>query len=198
MTATGSGPTPARVRTGAGEGATAPIGEAARRAGVSPRTLRYYEELGLLAPSGHSAGGARRYSETDVARLLRIRELQELLGFDLGAIGEVLRAEDELADLRRRFHRDADAERRHAILAEAIAINARLRSVVRAKQERLNDMMRDLESKARRYRTRAREIDGGPGAGPGPEGAAGTGGSAAAAGGAPTSGVPARRGVRVR
>lgn len=143
------------------------IGEVADQAGVSPRTLRYYEELGLLAPSGHSAGGARRYAEQDVSRLRRIRELQELLGFDLSEIGVILRAEDQLADLRRQFHGGAGLARQRAIVAEAMEINARLRGLVRAKQDRLDDMMRDLESAARRYRARARELAG-PGGGPGP------------------------------
>ena len=134
------------------------IGEMAARAGVSPRTLRYYEELGLLVPTGHTPGGARRYSERDLARLLRVRELQELLGFDLGAIGEILRAEDQLADLRRRYQVDEDVAERRAIVEQAGQINAHLRTVVRAKQQRLGEMMRDLESKARRYRARAREL----------------------------------------
>ncbi len=148
------------VTGGAGRGTTGllPIGEVAARAAVSARTLRYYEELGLLAPTGRSAGGARRYSEDDVTRLLRIRELQEVLGFDLCAIGDVLRAEDELADLRRQFHRGADPGRRQAIVAEAMAINERMRAVVRAKQERLEEMLLDLDAAARRYRARAREL----------------------------------------
>jgi len=146
--------------TGVSSPGMARIGEVAARAGVSVRTLRYYEELGLLAPSAHTAGGARRYAEEDVARLLRIRELQELLGFDLGEIGDVLRAEDELADLRREYHGTAGVARRRAIVAEAMGINARLRAVVRAKQERLDAMMRDLEATARRYRARAREMAG--------------------------------------
>jgi DNA-binding transcriptional MerR regulator len=62
------------------------IGEVAEAAGVSTRTLRYYEELGLVSPSGHSPGGARRYSDADLARVLRIRELQHLVGFNLEAI----------------------------------------------------------------------------------------------------------------
>ena len=49
------------------------IGEAAALVGVSTRTLRYYQELGMLRPSARSAGGARRYSEADIARLQRIR-----------------------------------------------------------------------------------------------------------------------------
>jgi len=134
------------------------IGEAAKAAGVSTRTLRYYEELKLLVPSDRSAGGARRYDDADIARLRRIRELQELLGFDLGEIGDVLRAEDHLADLRRQYEGADGMARRRAIVDEAIAVNARLRSVVRAKQGRLDEMMRALESKARLYRSRAREL----------------------------------------
>jgi DNA-binding transcriptional MerR regulator len=133
------------------------IGEVAERAGVSARTLRYYEELGLLVPSGYSAGGARRYSEDDVARLGRIRELQELLGFDLGEIGEILRGEDQLADIRSEWS-SAPLERRREMLAQAVGINDRLRQVVRAKQERLEEMMTGLEEKAARYRSRGREL----------------------------------------
>ena len=134
------------------------IGEAAEQVGVSCRTLRYYEELGLLVPSGHSAGGARRYTADDVARLNRIRELQELLGFDLGEIREILDGEDRLADIRSVWS-DATSKRRQAMLADAVAINDRLRELVRGKQERLAQMMEALEDKSRRYRARARELD---------------------------------------
>lgn len=127
------------------------IGEAAEQAGVSCRTLRYYEELGLLVPAQHSAGGARRYDEADLARLARIRELQELLGFDLGEIGEILRGEDQLADIRSQY-RDASVDARRAMLRSAEAINDRLRKLVQAKQDRLAEMMCQLDEKARRYR----------------------------------------------
>lgn len=126
------------------------IGEAAEQVGVSCRTLRYYEELGLLAPSQHSAGGARRYSESDLARLRRIKELQELLGFDLGEIGEILRGEDHLADIRTHY-RSATAAQQRQMLASAVAINDRLQAMVLAKQQRLTDMLDQLQGKARRY-----------------------------------------------
>jgi DNA-binding transcriptional MerR regulator len=132
------------------------IGEVATRAGVSSRTLRYYEELRLLAPSGHSAGGARRYTEDDVARLLRIRELQELMGFDLEEIGAILGAEDRLAELRTEWHGGAQPERQEQILAEAVKINDRLRHQVREKRAKLDEVMAELEAKARRYRDLAR------------------------------------------
>jgi DNA-binding transcriptional MerR regulator len=135
------------------------IGEVAERAGVSCRTLRYYEELGLLEPAGYSSGGARRYAEEDVIRLLRIRELQELLGFDLGEIKVVLGAEDQRAGLRSEYLSGADLTRRRQILAEAVEINGRLRALVRAKQGRLDEMMGDLDADARRYRRRTRELE---------------------------------------
>lgn len=134
------------------------IGEAAEQAGVSCRTLRYYEELGLLRPAGHSAGGARRYSDEDVARLQRIRELQELLGFDLGEIGDILRNEDQLADLRSEVQAGVSPGRHRQILAEATAINDKMRATVRVKQERLESMMHELDAKARRYRARMKEL----------------------------------------
>ena len=134
------------------------IGEAAERAGTSCRTLRYYEELGLLRPAGHSAGGARRYTEADVARLRRIRELQELLGFDLGEIGDILRNEDQLAELREEYRAGVTPDRHRQILDEAMGINSTLRALVRTKQHRLAAMLHELDAKARLYRARAKEL----------------------------------------
>jgi DNA-binding transcriptional MerR regulator len=135
------------------------IGEAATRVGVSCRTIRYYEELGLIEPTGHSPGGARRYTLDDVARLRRIRELQELLGFDLGEIGAVLRGEDQLEELRSEFQAGVDRLRHRQIVLEAIAINDLVSGLVRAKRARLDTMLDELEGKAQRYRRRARELD---------------------------------------
>ena len=127
------------------------IGEAAARAAVSVRTLRYYEELGLLTPSAHSPGGARRYAEEDVARLARIRELKDLLGFNLDEVRTVLRAEDRLGDLRAAYHAEDDRAAQRAIVAEALEINTRLQAAVQAKLERLAAFKAELEAKANRY-----------------------------------------------
>lgn len=135
------------------------IGEAAERAGTSCRTLRYYEELGLLRPARHSSGGARRYTDDDVARLRRIRELQELLGFDLGEIGDILHNEDQLAELRNEVEAGVTPARHRQILAQATEINDRMRGLVRGKQQRLATMMQELDAKARRYRSRLKELN---------------------------------------
>jgi DNA-binding transcriptional MerR regulator len=139
-----------------------PIGEAAERAGVSARTLRWYEELGLLVPSGHSSGGARRYDDADVARIVHIRELQSLLGFDLGEIRDILRGEDDLVGLRHEYRSRADGARRREILLEASAINDKLRSVVASKQQRLAAMLDTLEEKHERYGQLLAELEGEP------------------------------------
>ncbi|MDA8274922.1 MAG: MerR family transcriptional regulator [Actinomycetota bacterium] len=149
---------------GEGDGATpgrlVPIGEAAERAGVSARTLRWYEELGLLVPSGHSSGGARRYDDADVARIVHIRELQSLLGFDLGEIRDILRGEDDLVGLRNEYRSRSDGTRRREILLEASSINDKLRSVVASKQQRLAGMLATLEEKQARYGKLLAELEG--------------------------------------
>jgi DNA-binding transcriptional MerR regulator len=134
------------------------IGEAAQRAGVSTRTLRYYQELGLLTPSGRSPGGNRRYSSADVARLLRILELRDVMGFDLERIGTILAAEDRLAELRDEVQRGISTERHRQIVTEAIALNARMQSQVHEKLAQLDGFLDELRSKASRYREIAHEL----------------------------------------
>jgi DNA-binding transcriptional MerR regulator len=128
------------------------IGEVAERVGVSTRTLRYYEELGLVEPSGYSKGGSRRYSEADEQRVLRIRELQAIMGFNLEEIREILHADDRLAQLRTEYHRGVTTERHRDILVEAARLNARTREQVLAKMAILEAFRDELEATATRYR----------------------------------------------
>ena len=51
------------------------IGEVAKLTGLTSRTLRYWEEMGLISPSGYRGRGERLYSQTDMARVTRIRDL---------------------------------------------------------------------------------------------------------------------------
>lgn len=70
------------------------IGEVADRVGLSLRTIRYYEEIGLVAPSGRSEGGFRLYTDADVARLRIVKALKPI-GMSLETMGELLEAVDE-------------------------------------------------------------------------------------------------------
>ncbi len=91
------------------------IGELADRTGLSNRTIRHYDEVGLLHPSGRTEGGFRLYTDTDLARLLIIRRMKPL-GFTLEQMAELLAVVDalEVADV------DADRVRLRAQLDEYI------------------------------------------------------------------------------
>ncbi|MGA5219610.1 MerR family transcriptional regulator [Streptomyces cinereoruber] len=88
------------------------IGEVAARTELSLRTIRHYEETGLVVPSARSRGGFRLYTETDVARLMVIRRMKPL-GFTLDQMRDLLDATD-------RLDADADADRLDAEDAEDV------------------------------------------------------------------------------
>jgi MerR family transcriptional regulator, repressor of the yfmOP operon len=123
------------------------IGAAAARAGVSERALRYYQQIGLLVPA-RTTGGLRRYSEDDLARVARIRELQTLLGLNLDEIAVVLRNEDRIAQIRLSYHdeRTSEAERRE-LIRECLTLAEDLRATVRAKRDALDEFLTDLDTR---------------------------------------------------
>lgn len=128
------------------------IGAAAAAAGVTTRTLRYYEQRGLLQPSAYTEGGERRYTQGDVARLRRVRELADLLGADLEGIRRVLDAEDRLAAIRAEYLRPGQSARRQLeLLDEAEAVNRELRETVDGRIARLRKVRDELRAKAARY-----------------------------------------------
>jgi len=129
------------------------IGAAAVRAGVSERALRYYQQLGLLVPACTTPGGLRRYSEDDLARVARIRELQALLGLNLDEIAVVLRNEDRLAEIRSSYHdeRTSDVERRR-LTRECLSLQESLRGTVEAKRVALDGFLADLDARIRKCR----------------------------------------------
>jgi DNA-binding transcriptional MerR regulator len=133
------------------------IGEVAEQLGVSTRTLRYYEELGLVHPSGRSPGGSRRYGEADLERVQHVRDLQQVLGFNLDEIREIVGAEDRLSELRTEYRKGVSARRQDTILREAMALNKRLQQKVADKIGVLEGFRAELRAKARRYREVAEE-----------------------------------------
>ena len=134
-----------------------PIGEVAERVGVTTRTLRYYEELGLVTPSVRSAGGSRRYTEADVARVLRIRELQAVMGFNLEEIRELLGTGDRIDSLRAEYRAGVSEERTLEIVSEAARLNARTQEQVLAKIGLLQAYLAELQTDAEKYQVFARE-----------------------------------------
>jgi DNA-binding transcriptional MerR regulator/AcrR family transcriptional regulator len=129
------------------------IGAAAARAGVTERALRYYQQLGLLTPCASTPGGMRRYSEQDLARVARIRQLQTLLGLNLDEIAVVLRNEDRMAQIRDTYrHEQTSDEQRRELAAESLRLQQELRGTVQAKRQGIETFLADLD--ARIFRTR--------------------------------------------
>src|SRR5580704_10441569 len=108
------------------------ISRAALLLGVSARTLRYYEELGLLVPSGRTSGGERRYTEGDLEQLRRILSLKEVLGMNLDEIKSVVTVENRLNELRTSYQARKDdpspgaQEALRAIVTEALELRVQL------------------------------------------------------------------------
>lgn len=123
------------------------IGATAALTGVSERTLRYYEEIGLLSPAAHSTGGCREYGEPEVARVRRIRELQELMGLNLDEIRALLAREDRAEDLRRAWNASDDPAVRRPIIDEAIRSTCELRERLHGKLSRLEDFLGELDER---------------------------------------------------
>ncbi len=113
------------------------IGELAHAAGVNPRTVRYYERIGLLTPAGRTRAGYRFYTARDAQRLAFIRRAQGL-GLSLAAIAEILAVRDAGAAPCGRVRALAEArvaqlDRRiaelRAVRAELTALAARARGI---------------------------------------------------------------------
>jgi MerR family transcriptional regulator, repressor of the yfmOP operon len=137
------------------------IGEVARDVGTTPRTIRYYEELGLLPESlGRPAGGHRVYTPADVDRLKEVLRLKDLLGVSLEELRELVAAEDARAVLRQEFHASDDPSRREAILREGLAHIDRQLELVRGRKRELEALERELTSHRRRVRRRLADASG--------------------------------------
>jgi MerR family transcriptional regulator, repressor of the yfmOP operon len=139
------------------------IGEIAKRVGTTPRTIRYYEEIGLLPAEGARESGRHRlYGERDVARLRDALRLKELLGVSLDELKELLEAEETRAALREEWHHgDPDAARRRALLDESLGHLERQLELVRRRRDEIAALESDLAATRRRVLRRRRELQDG-------------------------------------
>jgi DNA-binding transcriptional MerR regulator len=137
------------------------IGDVARRVGTTPRTIRYYEEIGLLAGAQERPAGRHRlYTEADVLRLREILRLKELLGVSLDELKELVAAEDARAVLREEFHCTDDAAARRRILGEALGHLDRQLELIERRHEELVRLRGELLDRRRRVLDRLAADDG--------------------------------------
>ena len=135
------------------------IGELARAVGTTPRTVRYYEEIGLLAASGdRSAGAHREYSEADVARLRELLRLKSMLGLSLEELRSVMCGEDARARRRREWHETDDPAERRRILLEGTAHTDALLELVRRRRADLEGFEAELNERRQKQVHLLREL----------------------------------------
>jgi DNA-binding transcriptional MerR regulator len=134
------------------------IGEVADRTGVTQRTLRFYEERGLLKPPQRMEGGFRLYSENDVQRVERIRQMQNLLGLTLAEIKDMVEAEEVREELRATYRPDLEIPERIARFEKRIEITERQQSIISAKLAAMIDMKKDLDERMERYHKNLAEL----------------------------------------
>jgi DNA-binding transcriptional MerR regulator len=135
------------------------IGEVAELVGTTPRTIRYYEEFGLLAaPPEHEKGRHRTYDDADVRRLQELIRLRDLLGVSLEELKSLVEAEEARAVLRERWHHSEGEADREAILEQARGhVTAQL-ELVRSRRAALDGLEAELAAKLERLTARLREL----------------------------------------
>jgi DNA-binding transcriptional MerR regulator len=137
------------------------IGDVARLAGTTPRTIRYYEEIGLLpeAPARPS-GQHRLYSAAEVERLREVMRLKHLLGVSLEELKTLLTAEEARAEVRAQLRReDVDPLRRRELLSESLSHIERQLELVEHRAAELAKLKEELSQTRRRVRRHLRELE---------------------------------------
>ena len=125
------------------------IQEVAAEVGLTPRSIRYYEEIGLLEPAARSEGAYRLYDASDIARLRFIRGLRDDAGFSLAQISQLLEDEAARERNRERFQATEDPTERRAILIDALARVDGQIDTLRDKAVRIAEMIDEAEARRR-------------------------------------------------
>src|SRR5690242_2344064 len=129
------------------EGTLLRIQEVAADTGLTTRTIRYYEELGLLEPAARSDGAYRLFDASDLERLRFIKKLRDDAGFSLAQIGQLLEDEAARERNRERFRSTSDPDERSAIVEDAFARVDRQIASLREKIGRLEAMVTEAEGR---------------------------------------------------
>jgi len=134
------------------------IEQVSAQTGLTKRTLRYYEEVELLPPTGRTEGNYRRYSEEDIQRLERIKKLRDLLGFSLADIRELLNAEDERGLIKVAYQHETEVAAKIDQLDRADELIRSQLHLIEQKMEGLEQMRLGLQSKLERHQYSREEL----------------------------------------
>jgi DNA-binding transcriptional MerR regulator len=125
------------------------IGELAELTGTTPRTIRYYEEIGLLEGGERAQGKHRLYTRDDVERVREIVRLRDLLGLSLEQLSQLLEAEAARGEIRRKYRRTESPDERRELLQSALGHIETQLQLVRGRRSELEKLELELVEKRR-------------------------------------------------
>lgn len=134
------------------------IEQVAARTGLTKRTLRYYEEIGLLPPPSRTEGGYRLYTEAEIQQLERIKRLKDLLGFSLAEIREIAQAEEQREQVREAWRHETEPQARLALLTHSEELINRQLHLVDEKLAGLEEMHTELLRRRERLAETRRQL----------------------------------------
>ncbi len=134
------------------------IEQVAERTGLTRRTLRYYEEIGLLPPPRRTEGNYRLYSEEDVAYIERIHQMKSALGLSLKEVEEFLAEDDERRVLQTTYQTQSDSAQRLTALERAVSLTRRQLDLITRKIAALEQYSVKLNERLQRYEEQRVEL----------------------------------------
>ncbi len=136
------------------------IGEVAELTGTTPRTIRYYEEIGLLpGASDREQGKHRFYTQDDVERIKEIVRMRDLLGLSLLQLAQLLQAQFARADLKREYHQTEDPVARRRILEQSLGHIESQLELVEDRRRELDKLASELLDKRAVVKERLAELE---------------------------------------
>ena len=130
-------------------------------AGTTPRTIRYYEEIGLLGSADdRDQGKHRSYTQADLDRVKEILRLRDLLGLSLEQLSQLLEAETARAEIRREYRQSEDPDTRRRLLGESLGHIATQLELVRGRRHELEQLEQELVNKQREVTHKLKRLGG--------------------------------------
>ncbi|WP_206831622.1 MerR family transcriptional regulator [Alicyclobacillus fructus] len=126
----------------------------AERLGVTPRTLHYYEEMGLIPNVQRTPGGHRLYDEETIERIEHILRLKDALGYSLQEIRSILSTEDQLRTYRERIREGREPEHNLHMLEESVRLLEDVLQHIDEKMAKLAAMREQYLDRLARIRAR--------------------------------------------
>ncbi|WP_088012572.1 MerR family transcriptional regulator [Gottfriedia acidiceleris] len=131
------------------------IDEVAKECGLTKRSIRYYEEIGLISPPERSEGGFRLYSDSHIERLKKIMNVRDVLGFSLQEVQEYMAISEAFEEFRLQYRENKEKmnedERKNSLLGAEEVLAQQLK-MIDEKLKKMNDIRDEMNEMYQRVR----------------------------------------------